>query len=366
MAAETEKETVGVARWLVTIGAIGVYFAARTLQLPSVVYTNPSFGGLSLLPEGSPMGMSLFALGVTPVISALLFTEVARLAFPPLAHWTARGPRQATLYLRIVRALALGFAAMQALGVAAGLEAAQVVFDSGWPFQLEVVAAFVGATSVLIWLADLINTRGVGDGLVLLYAAPLAAHLPPQTASWWKLGAFLPAFVPILLLALTLLSIAALIAVSRRGSKSGPLDLWSLLLGGLLLQWIGSLIGVGPFATSLGTHLVGVITELSGDEPAPIWILALNTIGVAAHILVAAGLFSIAALRRAHVDQVRLDTAALLLLTSEFVVWLGAQLIAELSPAPLAYSFGFTIIFCVAAALSVLPPWRGGRALAPG
>ncbi len=247
------------------------------------------------------------------------------------------------------------------MGIAAALERANFAVDEGgWPFRLEIVVALVGATAVLIWLADAINAKGVGDGLILLFAAPSAARFPAQVANWWKFGTFLPAYVPMLLLALTVLSVAALVAVGRRGSRGGPLDLWPLLLATLIFQAFGGLI-MWPWTT-----LVGFIDQLFGGDLAPRWASAMEMGGVVVHVLAAAALFAIAALRRAYVDQIRLEAAAWLLLIVEFVVWSGWWPIAQLAPVTTVYGLGFSIILCVAAALSVLPPWRGGRALAPG
>lgn len=346
-----EDRTAEIKRWLVTIGAIGLYFVGGRVPLPGVDVQAVG---------GQPTRlMSLFGLGVTPIVSGLIVMEIGRLAIPPLARWTAKGTRQAQLYARVARGLALGFAALQALGVAAALEAREVASDlAGWPFRLEVVAAFVGATALLIWLAGAINAKGVGDGLVLLFAAPLAAQFPAQVSRWWRVGAFLPAYVPMLLLALTVLSIAALVAVSRRGSPRGPLDLWPLLTALLIFQTFGGLM-MWPWA-----QLVAFINRLSGGL-APPWASALDMGGVIVHVLIAAGLFALAALRRASVDQTRLAAAAWLLLTVEFVVWTGWWVIGQLAPDMAVYNLGLSVILCVAAALSLLPAWRGGRALAP-
>jgi hypothetical protein len=360
MAGKAGNETVGAVRWLITIGAIGLYFVGSKLPPPSVAYEASSLLGPPVRAPEPLAGISVFMLGVTPIISALSFMEIARLAVPPLARWAAKGPRQADIYLRIARALALSVAAIQALGVEAEVKSADVVFDDGWPFPLEIIAAFVGATAVLIWLADLINAKGVGDGLVLLFAAPIAAHLPARVANWRNFGAFLPAYIPISLLALALLSVAALVAVSRRSSRNGALDLWSLLLAVQVFAALGGAV-VRPW-----TLLVAFISSLFGGDLAPKWASALEMGGVVVHVLVAAGLFAIAALRRAYVDQTRLEATAWLLLIVEFVVWSAWWPIAKLTPVTAVYGLGFSAILCVAAALSLLPPWRGGRALAPG
>ena len=50
-----------------------------------------------------------------------------------------------------------------------------LVDDPGVAFRAEVMAAMVGATAVLLWLADLVDRRGVGDGLLLLFAGQTLA-----------------------------------------------------------------------------------------------------------------------------------------------------------------------------------------------
>lgn len=290
MARDGDGGTVGLTRWLATIGALTLYFVGSRVPLPGVDVR--ALGG-----EAPPL-LSLFGLGATPIVSGLVVMEIARLAFPPLARWAAKGQRQAQLYLRIARGLALGIAALQALGIATGLEAAHVAAGGGgWPFRLENVVALVGATAFLIWLAGAINANGVGDGLVLLFAAPVAARFPIEVARWShfvRMGV-VNADLPGLLFALTVLSVAALVAVSRRGSTSGPLDLWSPLIAWKMTRAVGALIAL------LQVRVVALIEEAEVDV-GPAW-ASPRGIGVGVlNVLIFTGLIAVAALRRAHVD----------------------------------------------------------------
>ncbi len=150
------------------------------------------------------------------------------LAVPALARWAAKGPRDAQLYSYRARSRA-GVPALQALGIAAGLQAAGVAAPTAnhpsdwrwWPC--------VGATALLTWLADAVNAKGVGDGLVLLFAASLALRFPALAANLLRLKVFLPAEVLASLLVLTALSVAVLVALAA-GNRKRTLDPWSLLL----------------------------------------------------------------------------------------------------------------------------------------
>ena len=70
--------------------------------------------------------------------------------------------------------------------------------------------------------------------------------------------------LPALLLALTVLSVAALAAVSRMGSTSGPLDLWSPLIAWKMTAFVGALIAL------LQARVVALIEE-GGVDVGPAW-----------------------------------------------------------------------------------------------
>ena len=279
--------------------------------------------------------------------------EIARLAVRPLARWTAKGPRQAQLYARVARGLALSFAAFQALGVAATLEGVDfAVDDPGWSFRLEILVTLVGATAFLMWLIDTINSQGVGDGLVLLFASPFVASFSVTAIRWLeaaRAGA-IGSYVPVLLLALAVVGVIALVAVSRRGTPGGALDLWSPLLGGLLLQMAMVVVALVGFAAEghgpLTSKEMGV-SEIFG-------------IGLALAVSIV-----VVALRRANVDESAGAGVFWPQLGVEAAVCCAGLLIAQTLHV-LDAAAGYALIVCVAAALSVLPPWRGGRALAPG
>ena len=154
MAGEGEKETVGVARWLVTLGAIGLYFVGGHVPLPGV--DAPALGG-----EAAPR-LSLFALGVMPIISGLVLLEIARLAIPPFAHWAVKGPRQAQTYARVARGRRpRASPPSKPLGIAAALEGANFAIDeAGWPFRLEIVLLSSASTACLCGSIDMINAKG--------------------------------------------------------------------------------------------------------------------------------------------------------------------------------------------------------------
>ncbi len=86
---ESKQRAAEIKRAMVTIGAIALFAVGSHIPLPGVAAT--TFG------EGTPPGVSIFALGVRPIVFSLTAMEIARLAVPALARWAAKGPREAQL-----------------------------------------------------------------------------------------------------------------------------------------------------------------------------------------------------------------------------------------------------------------------------
>src|SRR5271165_2115456 len=132
-------------------------------------------------------------------------------------------------------------AAGQAMGIARAVEGLDGIVPSPGPmFRLSVVVAIVGATAFLIWLARVMTEWGIGDGLLLLFAAPFVAHLPYDAAYGVEIfrTGLAPAWVPLALAALVVAAFALLIAATRTTGADNRLDIWPPLIGTFVFQWL--------------------------------------------------------------------------------------------------------------------------------
>src|SRR5690554_582275 len=100
---------------------------------------------------------------------------------------------QYTRYLTVV------FCAVQAYGIAVGLEASQgVVLNPGWFFRISTVITLVGGTMFLMWLGEQITARGIGNGISLIIFVGIIAEIPAALAQFLgqgRTGAISPAVV---------------------------------------------------------------------------------------------------------------------------------------------------------------------------
>jgi preprotein translocase subunit SecY len=251
--------------------------------------------------RGRAGSLTVLSLGVTPILTSWFIVELLRLLIP-----AALGRARPGGLKLAARALALVLAGVQASGVgAAAQDIPGLVDDPGVAFRAEIIAAMVGATAVLLWLADLIDRRGFGDGLLLLFAGQtVAAFVRITTLLFTEARAeCLEPSVPWMWIGATA-GAGALAALAARGDNFWRgLDPWPPLLAfgvGSLLSFpvvlLGTIVGAPVDAADLlsdplGRTTLAVLTALlfglfalmrSGGEP-------LDTRAITAQTLVSFG-----------------------------------------------------------------------------
>lgn len=169
-----------------TLGALLVYRIGAYIPVPGIdpavwerLFRGQSSGVLSIFPGNDAVRrLSIFALDIFPYISAAVVFQLLLLFSRARAD---SGPRR-TGY-RYVLGLTVTFAALQASGIALGLERISgLVLEPGWLFRISTVVSLIGGTFFLVWLSGLITARGIGNGLSLLLFAGIAAELPAGVA----------------------------------------------------------------------------------------------------------------------------------------------------------------------------------------
>ena len=183
-----------------TLGALLVYRLGTYIPVPGI---DPDafrqtfeqgaaqgiFGMFDMFAGGAVQRMAIFALNLIPYITASIVVQVVSTASPRLEALRKEGESGRRKLNQYTRYLAVLFCAVQAYGIAVGLEASQgVVLDPGWFFRLSTVITLVGGTMFLMWLGEQITARGIGNGISLIIFAGIVAELPRALVSTLELG----------------------------------------------------------------------------------------------------------------------------------------------------------------------------------
>ncbi|MDR0632673.1 MAG: preprotein translocase subunit SecY [Holosporales bacterium] len=164
-------------------------------------------GFLDMFSGGAVGRMTMFSLGIVPYISASIIMQLMTSVFPQfeaLKKEGEAGRKKIGLYTRYG---AIMMAAIQAFGVAAGLEhlsgqSGPAVTIPGWFFRLMTVLTLTGSTMFLVWVGDQITSRGLGNGTSMIIYAGIVANLPSAVFRTFELGRQQAISLPVLFLVL--------------------------------------------------------------------------------------------------------------------------------------------------------------------
>src|SRR3954453_19901687 len=114
-------------------------------------------GGLldvfNVLAGGAVRRMAIFALGIMPYISAPIIMQLMTTAFPELEALKKEGEAGRKTLNQDTRYATVGLAALQAYGIAIGLEHwGNVVIEPAWFFRISTVITLTVGTILLMWL----------------------------------------------------------------------------------------------------------------------------------------------------------------------------------------------------------------------
>jgi preprotein translocase subunit SecY len=133
----------------------------------------------NVLAGGAVQRMAIFSLGIMPYISASIIIQLMTSVFPRLEELKKEGEAGRKIINQYTRYGTVALAAVQALGIAIGLEHTQgIVIAPGLFFKLEAVITLTGGTILLMWLGEQITSRGVGNGISLIIFAGIVARFP--------------------------------------------------------------------------------------------------------------------------------------------------------------------------------------------
>src|ERR1700736_3617341 len=186
-----------------TLGALVIYRLGTYIPIPGIdpailqdLFSRNAGGILGMFDmfSGGALGrMTIFALNIMPYVSAAIISELLTAVPRTLEALEKEGESGRKKLNQYTRYGTVGLAAVQAYGIAVGLEGmraggASAVIDPGLFFRIVTTITLAGGTVFLMWLGEQITARGVGHGISLIIMAGIVANLPHALAATLELG----------------------------------------------------------------------------------------------------------------------------------------------------------------------------------
>ena len=138
-------------------------------------------GLVNMMTGNSFSQMTIMAMGITPYINSSIIMQLLTVAIPALERLQKDGGEEGKQKInRITRYVTVALAALQAIGIIAGLQKSGNVLDSAYQNffgYMTIGVIMAGGTALAMWIGERITKNGIGNGVSLLIFAGIISNL---------------------------------------------------------------------------------------------------------------------------------------------------------------------------------------------
>ena len=150
--------------------------------------TNGIAGLIDMISGGAFSRFSLFAMSITPYITASIVIQLLAMIIPSLEKLTKEGGEQGRQKInKYTKMLTIVLALVEGIGIYLSYRGAGIFVNDSFLTGALVVTGLVTGTSVLMWLGEQITAKGIGNGISLLIFIGIISGLPSGVTTLWNL-----------------------------------------------------------------------------------------------------------------------------------------------------------------------------------
>lgn len=182
---------------LLAIFRFGAFITAPGVDatlLSSISSTNGFVSTVNVITGGAFSNLSIFAMSISPYITASIIIQLLAFAIPALEKISKDGEvgrRKISAYTRYTAVI---LAAIEAFALYLTYRSQGVFLSNGPWAPLMFILSLTAGSTLLMWIAEQISDKGIGNGTSLLIFAGIVSGLPSAAQYLWSLvivdGAF--------------------------------------------------------------------------------------------------------------------------------------------------------------------------------
>ena len=166
---------------LLVIFRFGAYVTAPGVDASQLANLegNTVVNTLNIITGGAFSNLSIFAMSISPYITSSIVVQLLAFAIPSLERLSKEGGEEGRKKItQYTRYGAVILAAIEAFGFYATYKQYGVFLSNGALTPLLFILSLTAGSTFLMWLAEQITTRGIGNGTSLLIFAGIVSRLP--------------------------------------------------------------------------------------------------------------------------------------------------------------------------------------------
>lgn len=148
--------------------------------------SNKSLGFLDVMTGGSFSRMSIFALNITPYITASIILQLLTIAIPRLEEMQKDGEDGRKKINEYTRYLSIVLAIIEGAAMIIGFRNQNLFKDNGYTSMIVAVAALTAGAAFMMWLGEQITEKGVGNGISIILLINIVARIPSDLSNLYN------------------------------------------------------------------------------------------------------------------------------------------------------------------------------------
>ncbi len=217
-----------------------VFRIGSNIPVPGIdrTYLSQMFSGdtglldlFDLFSGGAFSNFTIFALSITPYVTASIIVQLLTIAFPYFERLSKEGVEGRKKMATITRYMTVVLGLIQAIGLTIGLFKKAVIDQSVFNI-IVIIFTLTAGTAFLMWLGEKINEYGIGNGISLIIFGGIVARIPSSVrgiAVQVKDGSVSVVAVIALLVVIVLVTMA--IIVVQKGVRKIPVQYAKRVVG---------------------------------------------------------------------------------------------------------------------------------------
>ena len=150
--------------------------------------TNGIAGLIDMISGGAFSRFSLFAMSISPYITASIVIQLLAMIIPSLEKLTKEGGEEGRKKInKYTKMLTVVLALIEGIGIYLSYKSSGIFVNDSFLTGALVVVGLITGTTILMWLGEQITNKGVGNGISLLIFVGIISGLPAGITTLWGL-----------------------------------------------------------------------------------------------------------------------------------------------------------------------------------
>ena len=150
--------------------------------------TNGIAGLIDMISGGAFSRFSVFAMSISPYITASIVIQLLALIIPSLERLTKEGGEEGRKKVnKYTKMLTVLLAFIEGVGIYLSYKSSGIFVNNSFLTGVLVVLGLMTGTSILMWLGEEITSKGIGNGISLLIFVGIVAGFPSFITTLWGL-----------------------------------------------------------------------------------------------------------------------------------------------------------------------------------